>query len=33
VADLTPSGWSVLPLDVDAGGATVLDRPVQVSSR
>jgi homoserine kinase len=33
VADLTPSGWSVLPLDVDAGGAAVLDRPVQVSSR
>ncbi|MGY1638487.1 homoserine kinase [Geodermatophilus sp. SYSU D00742] len=33
VADLTPTGWSVLPLDVDAGGAAVLDRPVQVSSR
>jgi homoserine kinase len=33
VADLTPAGWSVLPLDVDAGGAAVLDRPVQVSSR
>jgi homoserine kinase len=33
VADLTPQGWSVLPLDVDAGGAAVLDRDVQVSSR
>ncbi|MBB3085948.1 homoserine kinase [Geodermatophilus sabuli] len=33
VADLTPQGWAVLPLDVDAGGAAVLDRGVQVSSR
>jgi homoserine kinase len=33
VADLTPSGWSVLPLDVDCVGASVLVENSQVSSR
>jgi homoserine kinase len=33
VADLTPEGWTVRPLDVDAGGACVLDASQQVSSR
>ncbi len=33
VADLTPAGWSVRPLDVDAGGASVVNGAVQVSSR
>jgi homoserine kinase len=33
VADLTPAGWSVRPLDVDAGGACVVNGAVQVSSR
>jgi homoserine kinase len=32
VAELTPSGWSVLPLAVDAQGACVLDGNSQVSS-
>ena len=33
VRDLTPSGWSVLPLDVDPSGADVQVRAVEVSSR
>jgi homoserine kinase len=33
VADLTPAGWSVLPLSVDAGGACLLNENPQVSSR
>jgi homoserine kinase len=33
VADLTPEGWSVLPLAVDARGACVLNGNPQVSSR
>lgn len=33
VADLTPSGWTVLPTEVDAGGARVLNENPQVSSR
>ncbi|MGK5170649.1 homoserine kinase [Geodermatophilus sp. CPCC 205761] len=33
VADLTPAGWKVRPLDVDAGGACVVNGAVQVSSR
>ncbi len=32
-ADLTPAGWTVLPLDVDRGGARVLNGNPQVSSR
>ena len=33
VADLTPAGWSVLPLGVDTAGACVLNENPQVSSR
>ncbi|MDP9429766.1 MAG: homoserine kinase [Actinomycetota bacterium] len=33
VADLTPSGWTVLPLGVDLGGASVHRPAQQVSSR
>jgi homoserine kinase len=33
VADLTPEGWSVLPVEVDPGGACVLPATPQVSSR
>lgn len=32
-AHLTPAGWTVLPLDVDSGGARVLEENPQVSSR
>jgi homoserine kinase len=32
VAELTPAGWTVLPLGVDAGGASVLNENPQVSS-
>lgn len=31
--DLTPAGWTVLPLEVDSGGARVLNENPQVSSR
>jgi homoserine kinase len=33
VAELTPPGWSVLPLEVDAAGAEVLVESPEVSSR
>ena len=33
IAELTPSGWTVLPLEVDVHGARVLDDTGQVSSR
>ena len=33
IADLTPPGWTVLPLEVDAHGARLLDGTGQVSSR
>jgi homoserine kinase len=33
VAGLTPQGWTVLPLDVDPGGARVLQKGPEVSSR
>ena len=33
VTDLTPEGWTVLPLAVDTGGARVLNGNPQVSSR
>jgi homoserine kinase len=33
VADLTPEGWTVLPLDVDLHGARVLPATFEVSSR
>ncbi len=33
IAELTPSGWTVLPLEVDVQGARVLDDTGQVSSR
>ncbi len=33
VADLTPTGWSVLPLGVDSDGARALNGNPQVSSR
>jgi homoserine kinase len=33
IVDLTPQGWTVLPLEVDVRGARVLDEAGQVSSR